>query len=423
MKNPCETVPKKNKNQKLDRLLIGSMFHLVKHLIVLHVILQTLGMVLVLNVHAELVSTRTELENGNAWLFGSPLDASCWVAAPAHVFRGKDGLLHKAILQLKDGRELHVQSKPFQPALKIDLAFAPVYSDKKCSDRLGAKDLSGLISATGTVKLMVQLSSLLKGYLLKIPSTTLSGHELIVEPIQKADKLQQGFSGGIIYLSDAEPGGGDTPVGMLLRVCDPGTGNNAFEDDLNDTPSGNACDGERHYGIALRFDEIRRLFTSMQSHSPVTSGGIASTHQANEEKKGNGLKISLLATGGYTLDAASGPMNSFDAQSSQSCWRVRADNYGRASATIRVDGGPVHKIGIYACENSADSENPLGVGLSFRNKETDSWSSIKYYRSQPGSSPLIDCFIVASDGADNYLLEFKSPGKNAILSLGKIVAE
>ena len=400
------------------------MFHLVNHLIVLQVILQTLGVALVSNVHAELVSTRTELEqNGNAWLFGSPLDATCWIAAPAHVFRGKDGVLHKAILQLTDGRELHVKSEPFQPVLEVDLAFAPVTSDKKCSDRLGAKDLSGLISVAGTVKLMVQLSSQLRGYLLKVPSATLSGNELIVEPVQKADRLQQGFSGGIIYFSNFEPGGGDTPAGMLLRVCDPGAGSDAFEEDLNEHSSGNVCDGERHYGIALRFDEIRRLFTSMQSRPSVASGEKALTQRIDKEKKRDGVRISLLATGGHTLDSASGPMNSFDAQSSQSCWRVRADGYGRASATIRVDGGPVHNLKVYACENVAGSEEPLGVGLSFRNKETDSWSSIKYCRSQPGSSPLIDCFVATGDGADSYLLEFKSPGKNSILSLGAIVAE
>lgn len=352
---------------------------------------------------AELVSTRLGTnEEGHAWLFGSPMDGSCWIAAPAHVFEGDDRQLKKGILQLSKGGEIQLSEVPVKPDPKVDLAFSPVNIDKHCHDRLGPDDLSQLISTTDNVKLTILVSSVQIGFDVRIRSLAQSGH-IEVKPTSEQVNLVPGFSGGLISAKRAGLGDHDVLVGLLLRVCGP-VSDEAEPADLDENEP---CDGEHHYGIALRFDKIKGLFTSIDNGAPRTSG------------KG----VVLLPTSGRTLDALQGPANAFGTTDNQTCWRVKSDSYGRVTATFRTEGKPIHRVLVYACADGENHEMPSGAGLSFKSNNSNTWSSVRYCRSQPEAATLIDCYFAPRSNAKAYKLEFKTKTKHAIMAIGGIMIE
>ncbi len=362
-----------------------------------------------------MVSTRLESnQKGHAWLFGSLKDASCWIAAPAHVFRGSNGSLQKGILYLGEGWETQINEIPIQPDPNIDLVFAPIKYAKRCTDRLGIADLSRLIEEADDVKLTILNEDVRIGFKVRVKSLTLSGREIAVEPKNQQDKLKQGYSGGLISLSSPNKGDSDLPIGMLLRVCDVVKGYDSVIDDFSDEAMLNPCDNEHHYGIALRFDEIRRLFINHLSQ-PLD--------QKTKVPKSDSRNITLISTTGKTLEATEGPASIFSNNEKNGCWRVRSDKFAQVSAHIRFSGKPIKKIKVLTCMNNLDEENPLGVGIEYKTIDTEVWSSIRYCRSNANSKTIIDCSFAPRGGVDHYLLRFKSKNKNGVVTIGKVIAE
>ncbi len=366
------------------------------------------------NVIAELVSTKLSTQQrGHAWLFSSPHDATCWVAAPAHIFKDSNNEFQKPILTFQDGKTTQLSEIPIQPDPNIDLSFAAVPKSSGCFDTLGVNNLDKSIEPTDTVRLSILSSSINEGFPVRIRSLSTDENEIIVEP--EHDKLKKGFSGGLISLPHANLGGDDLPIGILLRVCDINTAMSF--DDFSSDQSQNICDNEHHYGYALRFDKIKQVFiTKMkpkQQSNPTTTDSIGSNGQ---------LKIELLSTSIEAENSISGPANSFfPSPSSPACWQTTSDTLGIISATIRVTGNPISSIQVFPCDKIDETTNIVGLGIKSQSISSKAWSSIRYCSSENDSVPMINCFFLPKSNTDTYLLQFKSKQKSALTSIGRVV--
>lgn len=377
-------------------------------------------MVCVSTLSAELVATRLDsFQNGHAWIFGSSVNRSCWVAAPAHVFKSSNGQLQKGILSLSGGKEYQLAEKPIQPDPDIDLAFAPVNIQyHQCRYRLGIDDLTHSISTAEEVKLTIISSTYKEGILARVRDLGIDGTEMSLKPVSVQDHFQKGYSGGLISIPRDDLGSEDLPIGLLLRVCDPNSVDqtlNAVNDFSEDAPQ-NPCDGVNHYGIALRFDKIKKLFYRYQTK--IIERDSKDHHRRNERP------IKLVSTSGHTIGAQSGPDNSFSKKDRDDtlCWRVSSDKYKKVGAEILIVGDPIRRIKVYSCSISGD-DSPVGMGVQFKVSESDPWSSIRYCRSRPQSEVLVDCNFSPRASAYSYLLEFKTPKKGLPVSIGRVVVE
>lgn len=184
---------------------------------------------------------------GQGWLFGSPKDASCWVAVPKHVVALKiDGPV--ANFRWRDAKGFEgTGANPLVPSEHHDLAFAQALGREtgSCMSRLGVADISLVVARQPTVEAMSMQTTqvaprrmILRDY---------NGDVLRFEPAteQAKKRLQPGLSGAPLVLRENNV---DRPIGMVTHV-----GPN------------------REQGYALRFDVIRRLFANLEVQAEKAS--------------------------------------------------------------------------------------------------------------------------------------------------------
>jgi hypothetical protein len=261
--------------------------------------------------------------HGHGFVFGSAKDGSCWLATPAHVLRTSQGDLRGDVLRDARGRS-GVAVDPIQPDAKVDLAFARVSGlGGQCLDRLPTRKLASLLEAGGQARLNLidSADGGARAMPLRIRAVD-GGNKAIkfsVEPVPSAadqhPRIIQGYSGGLIDRQDATVLGHDSlPLGLVLSVCTGGAVQIAeLEALLNDNDTTVVICAGGHYATALSFDEVRRLFSQIETKS-------------DEKTKPRTTKVQpqLLNFGGQTITG-----NPASLLGGEQCWTVQPDANGR----------------------------------------------------------------------------------------------
>ena len=175
---------------------------------------------------------------GQGWLFGSPRDASCWIAVPRHVVEThKGGPL--ADFQWRDakGREGSGVS-PYEPMVGLDLAFAKASGrlDGACLSRLGGDDLSFVVARQPTVEAISMETTHVEPRRMQLRD--FNGDYVRFAPAndEARREMKPGLSGSPLVLRTGGEAP-DRPVGLVANV-----------------------DPSQDFGHAVRFDTIKRLF-------------------------------------------------------------------------------------------------------------------------------------------------------------------
>ncbi len=361
---------------------------------------------------AELVEVRlSSADRGQGWLFGPERDGHCWLATPAHVLRGRDGTLERGIVTFGDGTEAQVAGAPIQPIDAIDLAFARVPRAGRCLDRLGLRQAERLIQAAEDVQLKKIQSGRITGFVVTTVEHDVRRGYVTVESRRADDKLVKGFSGSVLVSTQEGVGMANVPLGMLLSVCTPSDRIDPFAEPEDDAPT---CDGEGHYGIALRFDRIRSVFDAhVASNAAATKGAEAPRAQAGPR---------LLSMRGSTLDARSGPDGALANPDLGVCWSAAVDASERVAVTIAREG-VISRVSVRACADSG-GEMPDGIQVRRRPRGASAWSTVRYCRRSSDRPDAIECRFAPFE-ADEIELEFHRRGARdgGLISIGSIDVE
>lgn len=247
-------------------------------------------------------------EVGNAWLFGSRRDQSCWVALPWHVVAAMTADEAGPFFFTDQSGRVGEAGAPFrvsrnQQALRAtngndDLAFAPVtagVTPGTCNSRLGLPEGGFAVALQTTPRLAVyamQETTVItfEVRLSRISADAGRGSTFLVEPANPEDRrfLQGGLSGGTV-LMDWQ--GSLQPAGMVLSVL---AGQDA--------------------AVVLRFDRLRQAFEVIEA-APATD--TAEPDPAKVEAPGG--VIAVLGVRGV-IAAGSTPLSGIVAQ--DGCWRA-----------------------------------------------------------------------------------------------------
>lgn len=328
------------------------------------------------------VGTGASQAHGHGYVFGSSTDATCWLAAPAHVLENAEGDLVDQIVINREG-DSGVATNAFRPDEAIDLAFAEIKGlGQHCVDRLSSRNLDGLLEVGTEARLNLTNSNSggAKTLPLRIRSVDGGGDAsyFSVEPVESAadknPKIIQGYSGGVIDKNGSSAlGGGDQVLGLILNVCDGSSEPEVDFDNLFDE-SANAktivC-SDGHYATVIRMDTVKSLFETAQQNSGV-----------GPEKSQKKRQPTLL---NFTKGTISGDPSSL--LTGDDCWTVDTEDKDPIMLDYRIlEGENVSRVTVTACDNS----NTLR-GVEIRGGQTA--SDTKPYRYCPANSGVASCSI------------------------------
>ena len=185
---------------------------------------------------------------GQGWLFGSPDDANCWIATPAHVVKaGKTGDATDFVWRdVEGGQGSGVAT--FIPKVGTDLAFAKVIGRSKgyCLSRLGADSITASVRRQPDVEAIIMQRTHTDPQAMKVRS--FNGDFLTFAPANNTVKsyMKPGISGAPLILRRSD--GLDVPLGLITTV-----------------------ERDQSAGYALRFDTIKALFLSGYQGASVSA--------------------------------------------------------------------------------------------------------------------------------------------------------
>lgn len=231
---------------------------------------------------AETVLVHSKIQaKGQGWLFGSPTDASCWIAVPKHVVEikknGSVAEFHWSDKKGHEGRGIEV----FVPEKDIDLAFAKATGKAKgdCLSRLGAQDLSFTVSRQLEVEAMVMQKTFTSPKKMEIRD--FDNKYFHFSPVDEAaqEAMQPGLSGAPLMLRSKNTSD-DKPMGLICNI-----------------------NKKEQTGYALRFDKIRTLFLESANKQPASNAAKkdASDIPAFNLINATGISHSTDTTADYAL--------------------------------------------------------------------------------------------------------------------------
>lgn len=268
---------------------------------------------------------------GQGWLFGSSIDASCWIATPKHVVEVENEV--KTFLWRdqfgNEGRGV----EPFHESADFDLVFARASGrgSGACLSRLGSADLTRTIMSQPVVWAQTMLKTNLRAVPMQVSD---AGDQLLrFEPVEESDQplMQQGISGApLLYRPDPKSVG--VPLAMITKI--------PREQQL--------------YGLALRFDVVKAEFLSLAFDGPAGTG--RADESSYQIVRANGVS----ATSETSADAL---------KSKDGCWEAMPPE-GQASFFVEIipSGPEIHGVDISldaACGPAPDSilvQAPQGQG-------------------------------------------------------------
>lgn len=255
-------------------------------------------------------------EVGNAWLFGSRRDQTCWLALPWHVlapmgvddaapffFKDQSGQIGEAGAPIRVTRS---QQALLATNGNDDLAFARVTAgvpQGACNSRLGLPSggFSVALQSTPRLALYAMQETTVVTFETRLSRMSADGGRgstFLVEPTEAEDRrfLQGGLSGGTV-LMDWQ--GSLHPAGMVLSVLE----------------------GQRA-AVVLRFDRLREAFEAIESQQ-------ATDAPASDQSQGGEPRGSIAVVGVRGVVAAdSTPLSGIVAQGG--CWRAGPPDGERA---------------------------------------------------------------------------------------------
>lgn len=292
---------------------------------------------------------------GQGWLFGSPRDASCWVATPRHVIESsRDGELKDfQFSDLKGVEGLGVN--PIIPRKGLDLAFAKVSGRAKgsCLSRLGGDDISFTIRRQPNVEAMKMQSTHTSPK--KMAMRDFNKDFVVFAPVDDSasDAMKPGLSGApIIFRSN---NGRDIPVGLV-----------------------NTINKDKKSGHAVRFDVIKQLFLSlaMPTDTVHSDGNIEVSSQTLTVRDVTGISANADSSVSAALNKTG-------------CWIARPPDGERSFSAIIVPSASTtyHSLIISFAEKDC-GKKPDGLILEKpQRKGWTTFSSCKFAGAQ-ASCPI-----------------------------------
>jgi hypothetical protein len=292
---------------------------------------------------------------GQGWLFGSPKDASCWIATPRHVVEAtRGGVL--AGFRWTDARGREGRGiDPIAPDPKLDLAFARAEgrADGACLSRLGGDDLTFIVKRQPAVEAMSMQKTHVEPR--RMVLRDFSGDYVRFAPADNEAKeyMKPGLSGSPLVLRESD--GRDRPIGLIASV-----------------------DSDQRHGYAVRFDAIKRLFLTLDTATtPESERDFDATHKKTQ--------FSINDASGVSRDASTTAQAVLN---DDQCWIAHPAEEARSfSAVIMPEkrGGSFKRIALIY--DSACAQAPDAVVLEKRSG--DGWATLAACNASPtGASCL-----------------------------------
>ncbi len=282
---------------------------------------------------------------GQGWLFGSPKDASCWLATPRHVIESsRDGELKD--FQFSDLKGVEgIGINPIIPRKGLDLAFAKVSgrATGSCLSRLGSDDISFTIRRQPNVEAM------------KMQSTHTSPKKMAVRDFNKdfvifapsdeiaSNAMKPGLSGAPIIFRSND--GRDIPVGLV-----------------------NTINKDKKSGHAVRFDVIKQLFLNLAI--PADTVGSDGNTEASSQT------LTVRDVTGISADADSSVSA---ALTRAGCWIARPPEGKRSFSAIIAPSSAATYHSLIVSFDIKCGEKPDGLILEKpKGKGWTTFSSCKF---------------------------------------------
>jgi|GEM_PF-4763220 len=275
---------------------------------------------------------------GQGWLFGSPVDASCWIVTPKHVIeQSKNGPVKNFLWSDIEGHE-GTGLSPVAPVKGLDLAFAKITGRQKgqCLSRLGTDDITHFVSRQPMVEAMVLQKTFVQPRQMRLRDFDARYIRFMPVTEAAARNMRPGLSGSPLVLR-TEGVAVDRPIGLVLQVSK-----------------------DQQTGFALRFDEIKKIFLTQ----------VANDQPAAQQTNVSG-NFTILNTQAVTLNAQSVMEN---IKQEEGCWVAKPPEGKRSfSFDVIMDKTAKSLSGIIVKFDKSCGAQPGGIILETRSG--DQWAT------------------------------------------------